>query len=92
MATIAYVIGGIIGMLVIVRIFLLIAGARFTHWRQMLAAYLAAAIAGTFIAATGAADGGAPNFEPALNQWLGAVIAAAGEMLHLSRRRDLAAG
>ena len=84
---IAYVAGGVAGMLITVRLFLLLAGVRFTHWRQVIAAYLAAAIAATFIVAMGAADGGAPNFDTAPNQWLGAILAVTLEIILLRGRR-----
>jgi hypothetical protein len=84
---IAFIIGGIIGMFIIVRLFLLLAGVAFTHWRQVLTAYLAAAIAATFIVATGGANGGPPNFTAVPNQWFGALVAAALEIGLLYRRR-----
>jgi hypothetical protein len=79
-------------MLLLVRMFMMLAGVGFTHWRQVLVAYLAAAIAGTFIYATGAADGGPPNFDLVPNQWFGAFVAAALEIASLYRRRRVAQG
>jgi len=74
-------------MFAIVHLFMLLAGVGFTHWRQVLAAYLAAAIASPFIVATGAGDGGSPHFDQVLNQWFGALVAGAIEIASLSRRR-----
>lgn len=79
----AFMAGAIAGMFITVRLFLLLAGAGFTRWRQVISAYLAAAIAATFIVATGAADGGPPNFTDVPNQWFGAAIAAACEVVWL---------
>jgi hypothetical protein len=64
----------------------LLAGVTFGSWRHVAVAYLVAAISATFIVATGAADGGPPNFADVPLQWIGAIIAATIETLLLRRR------
>jgi hypothetical protein len=75
-------------MLFLVRLFLLLAGVGFSHGRQIIVAYLAAAIAATFIVATGDANGGPPNFESVPSQWLGATVAACIEWTWLVWRQQ----
>jgi len=76
-------IGATLGMMLVVGVFRWIAGASFTHWRHVLAAYLAVAIAATFISAVGEANGGAPDFQMAPIQWIGACLASVIELARI---------
>ena len=66
--------GSALGMMVFVRVFLILGGVWFTTARQIVAAYVAAAIASIFVHAAGAANGGPPDFSGATLQIVGSIM------------------
>jgi hypothetical protein len=77
-------IGATLALVLIVNIFRLIAGVRFSHWRHIIAAYLAGFIAAVAIYAM--VSGNLSEFDRLLSYAVGGIIGASLEFLYLSRR------
>lgn len=86
MVDVAFVLGAVISALVVVHIFLGIAGVRIQTIRQSVAAYIAVLIATLFVSAVGNADGGPPNFFDAPARVIGTLIAFAIEVVGVRAR------
>ena len=82
-----FLVGAAAGTFAALQLFLLIAGSRFQTWRQVLAVYLAAAIAVAFISAAGDANAGPPNYTEVPARLLGVAIAFMAELALLRWRR-----
>ncbi len=87
MAVLAMLFGAVLGYLALAYIFSWIAGTPPATPRQFIAVYLGLLIAGVFVRACGAADGGPPNFDEA---WLDLIGGPAAGFIHftLSRGRS----
>lgn len=87
MSSVAFMVGALVGSFIWVRLFMFLAGARFSNVRQIVAAYTAFAIAGAFIAAVGNANGGPPNFSTVPLHLVATALVMVGEIVLLSMRK-----